>query len=324
MWTIRLKVFSILYLILLSLTRMISAQNYLCPSKKEYSFDIQSFNQAITAVVSISSYSGIHENHICRVGSGFIYHPDGYVVTKWGVIRESDSVQVQLINGNSYIAETLYHDEEINLALLKISGYGFSPISLGDVLNINQYQHLALLGNALSIFPSVTIVRYLGKRSDGMLNLEGIIPPGGCGGPVIDESGQLVGIAAGRHYSMGEMITEDPITVIFPIEKIQNIIDPIIRQHQEGFGWIGISVIDLKDAPDRNGVRVVGVETDSPADHSRIVEGDTLTSFNGRSIVHAKELAYWVKNTPPNKVVNFTVLREGKDRVFRLKVGRSP
>ena len=288
--------------------------------------DTASFiRKAQASVVSIQTFASKSKKGLCRVGSGFIYNEAGFVVTRQSVVNGGDSVVVTLTDGRQETAWVVYRDEDTEMALLKLPYDDIHPIPLGNASNLKAGSQITVLGNSLGVFPSVTLGTFIGRRADGLLDLGVMVPPGNSGSPVLDESGQLIGILAGRIMESENrqgMIAK--MGIALPVERIREIVDPALLSLSGKKGWIGISVVDLEDRDLGKGVRVVNLVSGGPADRAGICLGDTIIGFEGESVRYAHELAEWVQQSAPDREIQFIISTGGEEMVKSVKVNPKP
>ncbi len=284
------------------------------PAQKQPSTSAQSgeiaaaVRQAQNSVVSIQTFTASADTGFMRVGSGFLFDRR-FIVTRRSVIGRTDSVEITLSDGRTSRARLMQSDADTEIAVLEHGLDAVVPVRMGQSADLSGGVQLAILGNSLGIFPSVTLGRFIGRRSDGLMEIDGTIPPGNCGSPVLDAGGKLVAMIVGR---LQDPANPSRITgLALPVENIQN----ALNRFQHGLsssGWIGISVLDLETggrSPGirREGVRVVGVVAGGPADKAKIAVGDTIVRFMGNPVKSARQVAEAVKTVAPHRKITFSI-----------------
>jgi S1-C subfamily serine protease len=278
--------------------------------------------KARSSLVSIQSFVYENDGMIQRIGSGFIYNEMGFVVTLGSVIQGGDSIMVTTEDGRKYSSDIVHYDESTDIILLKLAYNPVSFLELGNSFAMVPQSALVVLGNSLGVFPSVTLGTYLGKTPDGLLRLTIMAPPGNSGSPVMNRSGQVVGIFIRRILRDSEAMTGlSGEGIAMPIERVDDVIDPVLKSFQEGSGWIGITVKDLIDTA---GVRVIKVVPRGPAYQAGISKGDTLIGFEGRAVENQDQLAEWVRQASPDTKMALTVHRNKMDITHLVRVQSMP
>ena len=282
-------------------------------------------HDAEASVVSIHTLVSGAGKELWRVGSGFVYDSKGFIVTRSSVVHSAETIIVTFSDGRIVPAKVFHYDENLQLTLLKVPTENLSPMKRGKSSDLTSKSVLTIIGNSLGVFPSVTFGTYQGRRRDGMLILNVIVPPGNCGSPVLDREGRVVGILLGRIVkTRSHEIDRKTSGIALPVESVQYVIDDVLKNFGRGGGWVGVSVVGLRDEYYRRGVIVNRIVSGGPADMAGICVGDTIIGFEGRPIMYARELAKWVIGSLPDKKVVFT-LQKGRMEITRLvRVGVWP
>jgi S1-C subfamily serine protease len=278
--------------------------------------------EAKTSVVRIYSFYSDGKYQKGRASTGFIYNEQGFLVTRANGIKNADSIAVSLSDGRESPAWIVYYDRNTELALLKISLEELSPMVMGSSSDLSENMSLALLGNSLGFFPSLTLVKFLGVDSDGMLKLSALVPPGNCGSPLFNQNGENVGIFMGSICQKYRTADENVTDIGLPIERVRCIMDSVLSSYGDQKGWIGVSVVDVKEKDENKGVKVIRLVPGGPADQGKICVGDVIVEFEGRSVQDAQELAQWVQKTSPNRQVKVLIRKE--DALFKKNIQVHP
>ena len=144
-----------------------------------------------------------------KSGSGFIFHPEGYILTNNHVVAESTEHIVILSNGNRVPAKVVATDPNIDLALLKIPGSNFPILPLGESRKISVLDTVVAMG-----FPMFSTIGYDVSAYDGKINairqsehvtllqIDANINPGNSGGPLLNDRGEVIGVVVSKLNAM--------------------------------------------------------------------------------------------------------------------------
>lgn len=279
------------------------------------------------------------------LGSGVIIDKEGYILTNEHVIRGASKIKVKLSDGREFDAEIKGKDVRSDLAIIKIKAKNLPVAKLGDSDRLKIGQWVVAIGNPFGFAienpePTVTVgvisalhrfLPALGKRErqyDDLIQTDAAINPGNSGGPLVNLYGEVVGINTAIITMSGGY---EGIGFAIPINKAKRIINKLIKGEKVLYGWLGITIQDLNDdlrsyfgIKEREGVIVVKVFNSSPADKAGIKEGDLILSFDGKKVKTSRDLVRMVSATEVGKRVEIKVLRDGREHILEVKVGRRP
>lgn len=247
------------------------------------------------------------------VGSAFIISEDGLALTNYHVISNHGSIKVEMSDGSKAEVDVLGVDKNADLALLRVKGEGpFPYLRLGDSAKLEAGDWLIAIGTPLGLRGTVTTgVVSARARTLGILEVEDFIQTdaslnfGNSGGPLINLSGEAVGIAtAGVIFSQN-------INFFIPIDIAKDAIPSLKEGKKPSRGWLGVRV---RDAPD--GAKVREVLFPSPARKAGIRKGDIIYRLNNTEIKSAEDLFSAVIFSEPGSTATLQLRRDGK----RLKV----
>lgn len=266
------------------------------------------------------------------LGSGFIIDAQGYVLTNNHVVEQSDEITVTLANEKSYPAEIVGRDPKTDLALIKIKAEEtLEPLGLGDSDTLEVGDWVVAMGNPYGLGNTVTagIVSYKSRNIgagpyDDFIQTDAAINPGNSGGPLLNTSGDVIGINTAIFSRSGGNIG---IGFAIPINMAKDLL-PQLRQGHVVRGWLGVMIQkitpELKQAlklKNEQGALVSDITPDSPAHKAGIQRSDVIISFDGKEIKEMKELPYIVGTTPVGKKVEVVILRDGRPKTVKIKVG---
>ena len=226
-----------------------------------------------------------------ELGSGFVVHRDGYIVTNAHVIKTSDSLSVTFINGKEYEAKLISADETKDLAFLKIdSDEKFEAIRLGTSCDIMIGETVIAVGNPFGYSNSVTdgIVSAIGRdihvQDDfwlrGLIQTSAPINPGNSGGPLLNINGELIGInTAIRQQAQN-------IGFAIPVDTLTNNLIEMLMPEKLRRVRLGIVIGKMGCAEDGKieGLEITSVAEDSPARRQGIMRGDLITKIDGSEL----------------------------------------
>jgi S1-C subfamily serine protease len=264
-------------------------------------------------------------------GSGFIVDRQGIVLTNAHVVSNADRVTVTLKDGRSFEGEVSGIDQVIDLAVVKINprGENLPLASLGDSSNIRVGDWAIAVGNPLGLNNTVTlgIISTLDRSSAeagipdkriDFIQTDAAINPGNSGGPLLNERGEVIGInTAIRADANG-------IGFAIPINKAKQVKDILSRGEKVPHPYVGIQMVTITPElakqnnndpnssillPEVNGVLVVRVMPDTPAEAAGIRRGDVITKLENKSVTSASQLQDIVEKSNVNQNLRFEIQR---------------
>lgn len=275
------------------------------------------------------------ERRITGQGSGFITSKDGLILTNAHVVSGADRVTVTLKDGRSFDGIVRGTDEVTDLAVVKIEPKGQDlPIApLGDSSTLKVGDWAIAVGNPVGLNNTVTLgiistlerssaqVGIPDKRVD-FLQTDAAINPGNSGGPLLNAKGEVIGInTAIRADAMG-------IGFAIPINKAKNLENTLASGQAVPHPYVGIQMVSLTQelakqnnndpnspflVPEVDGVLVVRVLQNTPAEKSGLRRGDVITKIDNKPVKTAEELQSIVENSGINKNLKFSVKRGNQD-----------
>lgn len=290
-------------------------------------------DKSLAKVVGVSS---LYNKQVYATGSGAIYQSEGndiYIITNNHVIEEAQTIKVTFANGEELDASLLGNDPFTDLALLKVNAdFTVEPFTIGDSSLAKVGETVLAIGSPLGLEfqGSVTMGIISGKdrvvpvdlNNDGIedwdsivLQTDAAINPGNSGGPLINMSGELIGITSMKITTT----TVEGMGFAIPINEVV----PIIQQLKDNGKVIrplmGVSAIGLDELTTyqksfygirldiNNGIYVFNVASGSAAWKAGLKEGDIITAFDGQPIESFKAFrkALYEKNVGDKVEVTF-------------------
>ena len=264
------------------------------------------------------------------VGSGVIFDANGWILTNHHVVADGGTLTVQLSDGRSFPAKVYGSDTLTDLAIVKIDATGLPVATLGDSSALQVGQLAIAVGDPLGEYPGTVttgVVSGLGRSiNDTNINLDDLIQtdaainPGNSGGPLVDASGNVIGIdtaIAGSAQGIGFAI---PINLARPLTQQALAGQPLSRP------WLGIRYQPLDaGVATRNNVSVTAgawitsggsgtaIEAGSPAATAGLQENDVITAVNGTKVDTNHPLIELLASHAPGETINLTVRRGTAD-----------
>ncbi len=268
------------------------------------------------------------------LGSGVIVDKRGYILTNNHVIEQADEIEVRLSDKRKFKATVVGKDSKTDLAVIKVEADGELPVArLGDSGKIRIAEWVMAIGNPFGLDQTVTVgvVSAVGRSDVGITTYEDFIQtdasinPGNSGGPLVNLSGEVVGI------NTAIVASGQGIGFAIPINMAREIKDRLIAQGKVVRGWLGIGIQELTEelasqfgVKPEEGVLVGNVMKDSPADRGGLKAGDIIQEFNEVKITGVRQLQKEVAGSPINAPAKVKILREKQSLTLTVVLGEQP
>jgi serine protease Do len=273
------------------------------------------------------------ERRQAGIGTGFIIDKNGHIITNNHVVEDADKIKVKLKDEREFDAKVIGRDPQTDLALIKIDAKGDLPVaSLGRSADLKVGEWVVAVGSPFGLEQTVTagIVSAKGRAIgsgpyDDFIQTDASINPGNSGGPLVNLNGEVVGInTAIIAHGQG-------IGFAIPIDMATQIVAQLKDNGEVTRGWLGVNIQDLKGeladyygAKNSEGVLVTDVVPGNPADKAGIKAQDVITAVNGEKVKTSRELTAKAATLPVGESTKITVLRDGKEKTFDVKVAKRP
>jgi S1-C subfamily serine protease len=296
------------------------------------------------------------------VGSGFIINEDGEIVTNKHVIVGSSKVQVTLSDQKQYDATVLGIDSRDDLAILKISaGHKLPFLPLGDSDKLLVGQKVLAIGNPFALGGTLTtgIVSSLGRgldnedgaRMEGLIQTDAAINPGNSGGPLLDSSGNVIGVNTAIYGSQTASGQAGSIGIGFamPITRVKAMLEEyratghisraVLGVAQTVFIPSGWQFTDTLGLPSSGGLLIEQVDEGSPAAAAGLhgatravsfgfnrlgIGGDLIVAIDGKPPEDENALTQTMIQKRGNDTITLTVYRDGHTSKMSIKLGSAP
>jgi serine protease Do len=277
-------------------------------------------------------------------GSGFIIEVDGktgFIVTNNHVAGNASEMEITLHDGRVIKNGTLVGaDPKTDLALLKIEAENLKPMAWGDSSQMQKGDWVLAFGSPFGYVGSMThgIIsatnRNIGIIRQGyedFLQVDAPINPGNSGGPLVNTSGEVIGINTAIASRSGGF---QGIGFAIPSNNAKGVIAQIKTKGKVTRGWLGVSIASVKEPEIRkvaesfgytrdNGVFVQQVFPNTPAT-GKLKRGDIVTKLDGKDMADSSQLRNTVASKQPGDTVKLTVFRDRKETEVEIKLGDQP
>ena len=257
------------------------------------------------------------------VGSGFVIHPDGYIVTNAHVVAQTTEQKAIFADGTEYDAQIIATDDSLDLAVLKIEAERSLPtLPLGRSDDLMIGETVIAIGNPLGYQNTVTagVVSAVGRAVqispelafEDLIQTDASINPGNSGGPLLNVLGQLIGINSairGDAQNIGFAIPVDQLRSVLP-----DLLD-VERRYRVRSGLL----FDTISEP-----RVLEVESKSPAAQAGIRPGDVLLAIDSRPVHEGIDFDIAMINRQPGDTLRLAFARGGERFSTALELVERP
>ncbi|GAA0138706.1 serine protease [Lithospermum erythrorhizon] len=288
-------------------------------------------------------------------GSGFVWDRDGHIVTNYHVIRGASDVKVTIADQTTYDAKIVGFDQDKDVAVLRIDApkEKLRPIPIGVSADLLVGQKVFAIGNPFGLDHTLTTGVISGLRREissaatgrpiqDVIQTDAAINPGNSGGPLLDSSGNLIGINTAIYSPSG---ASSGVGFSIPVDTVGGIVDQLVK-----FGKVTRPILGIKFAPDQSveqlgvsGVLILDAPPDGPAGkavklyscynleslldqtlinccfqglkstkrdaYGRLVLGDIITSVNGKKVSNGSDLYRILDQCKVGEKVTVEVLR---------------
>lgn len=276
------------------------------------------------------------------IGTGFIVSSDGLVVTNKHVVSDTTAKYKVITNNNKeYEVKQISRDPNNDIAVLKIDTKGLQPVSLGDSSNLQVGQYVVAIGTALGEFRNTVtqgVVSGLGRgisagnplqgyveRLDNVIQTDAAINLGNSGGPLVNISGQVIGI------NVAVAQGAQNIGFAIPIDTVKE----ALKQYNSNGGfpakaYLGVQyqMVSKQSAILNNvprGAYIVDVVAGSPAETAGIQVDDIITKVDGKDVTDNKNgLAGIISTRHVGDTVGIELWRSGETKIISATLSEVP
>ena len=260
-------------------------------------------------------------------GSGFVFTPDGFILTNSHVVHGASRIRATLTDGRRFDADTIGDDPGTDLAVVRIQGPNLTPAALGESAALRPGQIVIAIGNPYGFQCTVTagVVSALGRSLragsgrliDNVIQTDAALNPGNSGGPLVNPRGEVVGV------NTAMIPAAQGICFAIAVDTARFVAARLIKDGRIRRAWLGLAgqtvplprrVVRFFELPKASGVLVTGTEPDSPARAAGLRDGDIILEVAGIPLAGVDDLQRFVTDARVGVETPLVVLR-GVDRV---------
>jgi S1-C subfamily serine protease len=289
------------------------------------------------AVVKIDVLQkGRQRSRITGSGSGFIFTPDGFILTNSHVVNNASRLQVTLSEGTIYPAELIGDDPDTDLAVLRIDAPDLYAARLGNSQTVRVGQLAIAVGNPYGFQCTVTagVISALGRslRSrtgrliDNIMQTDAALNPGNSGGPLVSSNGEVIGV------NSAAIMPAQGICFAIAINTAKYIASQLISHGQVERSYIGIAgqniilhrrLVHFYKLEISSAIQIIYLEKNSPAARSGLRQGDIIVSFNQQIISGIDDLQRLLNAELIDCDVPMTIIRSTQVLDINIRPQRS-
>jgi S1-C subfamily serine protease len=264
-------------------------------------------------------------------GSGFLFTPDGLILTNSHVVHRAKRIEVTVQDGRHLEASLVGDDPDTDLAVIRITGDELRPASLGDSAALRPGQLVIAIGNPFGFQATVTagVVSALGRslrsRSgrlmDNIIQTDAALNPGNSGGPLVNSRGEVIGV------NTAVILPAQGLCFAIPANTARWVASHLIQNGRIRRGYLGLGgqtaqlqrrlVLHHQLTAD-SGVLVLHVEPDSPARAADLREGDIIVALDGESVAGVDDLHRLLTEGRIGVPTPVTVIRRAEKRALEV------
>lgn len=281
------------------------------------------FDDFIEDMFDMPQRSRTQEYRRTSIGSGFVLHPDGYIVTNAHVVARTTDRKAIFADGSEYDAQLLAIDADRDLAILKINaGRSLPALPLGRSDDLMIGETVIAIGNPLGYQHTVTsgIVSAVDRDLEfgheqtirDLIQTDASINRGNSGGPLLNVLGELIGI------NTAVRTDAQNIGFAIPVDQLRELLPDLLDIERRYDIMIGMTIENL-DAP-----RVASVEEGSPAHAAGLQVGDIITRVDSDDIAQGVDYYIDLIGRKPGSPIRLAYLRDNKPFETTLKIAARP
>jgi 2-alkenal reductase len=333
----------------------ITTPNTVIANPSAINVDLQ--NQLVNLYNTVNP-SVVHIIGLLGTGTGFIYDGQGHIITNNHVVDGNDALEVVFADGSRSYAELVGTDVDSDLAVIRVTDIpeNFPPVALGDSDEVHVGEFVIAIGNpfgqessmSLGIVSGVGRTLQSQRAADGggsyslpqVIQTDAPINPGNSGGPLVNLSGQVVGVNSAIRTETG---FNSGVGFSIPVNAVKRIVPSLITDGRYVYPYMGIGVslptlnLDVQQQlglPEPYGVYITSIVANGPAAQADLQAGRVETNFEGGDLILAVDgrevrnfdelISYLVFETEVGQTIELYIWRDGEYMTVPLTLGARP
>jgi putative serine protease PepD len=285
----------------------------------------------ITVAESSSSGGfGFGQQQSQAEGTGFVYDSKGDIVTAAHVVDGATSIKVHFKDGKTATATLVGKDDSTDTAVIKVNvdSSELHPLSIGSSSGVQPGNEVVAIGSPFGLTETMTagIVSAIGRTItapnnfsiSGAIQTDAPINHGNSGGPLLNATGQVVGVNVQIDSNSNG---SEGVGFATPIDTVKGVAETLISGGKVQHAYLGIQV---GDASGNAGAQVSCVVSGSPADDAGLKAGDVITAVGTTQITSADDLTAAVNSYKPGDKVTMKVTHSGSSKSVPVTFGNRP
>ncbi len=276
------------------------------------------------------------------LGSGFVVSSDGLILTNAHVIEGSQEVEVTLKDGRTFKGEVIGTDSFTDVGVIKIDAQDLSPVTIADSDRLQPGEYAIAIGNPLGLDNTVTtgIVSATGRSSAqvgiadkrvSFIQTDAAINPGNSGGPLLNAKGEVIGI------NTAIIQGAQGLGFAIPVNTARDVADQLVAKGKVDHPYLGIQMAAITpefreqlkannklEATEDEGVVIVDVVPNSPADRAGLQSGDVIQAIDGETVSGPDDIQQAVQDTEVGTQLPLRLRRDGRNMNLEVEVGVLP
>lgn len=255
-------------------------------------------------------------------GSGFVFTPDGLLLTNSHVVHGATRIELSLPDGRKFPAQMIGDDPATDLAVVRVDAPNLTAVPLGDSQKLRVGQLAIAIGNPYGFQYTVTagvvsalgrsLRSYSGRLIEDVIQTDASLNPGNSGGPLVSSDGQVIGV------NTATIMGAQGLCFAIGINTAKFVASRLLTQGRIRRAYIGVEaqtvplhrrIVRFYDLPKETGVVLTSVENFSPAQRAGLREADVIIAFNGQPIAGVDDLHRLLTDAHVRAESSVTIIR---------------